>query len=295
MHRSPVTYPIESLRDGLQGTVIVQLTLDAAGAVSGARVISGPEQLRKPVLQSVLDWHFARESAGATREVKVTFNPEAAGFPAGGPVSGATGLAAGILAARPRVTAPGMTLPALTTLSVEGLSDEARNELLAALPLHVGDVPSVETLDKLNAAVRNFDEHLSISILQRNGGTEIRLATPSAPLVQTANPTLTVSSLPTADGVSRVNVAAGKLQLVQQVNPVYPPLAKEARIQGVVRLRAAIAENGAVREVALTSGHPLLAQAALEAVRQWVYKPVLVGEKAVEAITDIDVNFTLPE
>jgi outer membrane biosynthesis protein TonB len=55
MHRSPVTYPIESLRNGLQGTVIVQLTVDTAGIVNGARVISGPEQLRKPVLQSVLD------------------------------------------------------------------------------------------------------------------------------------------------------------------------------------------------------------------------------------------------
>jgi outer membrane biosynthesis protein TonB len=51
----------------------------------------------------------------------------------------------------------------------------------------------------------------------------------------------------------------------------------------------------AVRQVALTSGHPLLAPAALEAVRQWVYQPVLLNEKPVEAITDIDVNFTLAE
>ena len=82
---------------------------------------------------------------------------------------------------------------------------------------------------------------------------------------------------------------------VRQPRPVYPPLAKQARIQGVVKLSAVISKDGTIMELAVISGHPLLAPAALEAVKQWVYQPTLLNGEPVEVATQIDVNFTLSQ
>jgi protein TonB len=81
--------------------------------------------------------------------------------------------------------------------------------------------------------------------------------------------------------------------LVSQPRPVYPPLAKQARIQGVVRFTAIIGRDGTIQNLTLVSGHPLLVSAAQEAVKQWRYKPTLLNGEPVEVVTQIDVNFTL--
>src|SRR5919112_882205 len=87
------------------------------------------------------------------------------------------------------------------------------------------------------------------------------------------------------------NVQAAKL--VKQPKPQYPPLAKQARIQGTVRFNAVIGKDGQIANLTLASGHPLLVPAATEAVRQWVYQPTLLNGEPVEVVTQIDVNFTL--
>jgi protein TonB len=79
------------------------------------------------------------------------------------------------------------------------------------------------------------------------------------------------------------------------VTPAYPSLAKTARIQGHVLLAVIIGTNGSVQEVKLVSGHPLLAAAAMDAVKQWTYKPLLLNGQPVEVETTVDVNFTLME
>jgi protein TonB len=89
------------------------------------------------------------------------------------------------------------------------------------------------------------------------------------------------------------NVQAAKL--VRQPKPIYPPLAKQARIQGVVHLSAVIGKDGTIKDLQLISGHPLLVQAALDAVKQWVYQPTLLNGEPVEVQTQIDVNFTLSQ
>ncbi len=81
--------------------------------------------------------------------------------------------------------------------------------------------------------------------------------------------------------------------LTNQARPQYPPLARQARVQGTVRLEAIISRDGVIEELQVVSGHPLLVQAALNAVRQWQYQPTLLNGVAVEVITTIDVNFTL--
>lgn len=82
-------------------------------------------------------------------------------------------------------------------------------------------------------------------------------------------------------------------KLIRQPKPVYPPLAKQARIQGTVRFQAIIGKDGTIQNLQLVSGHPLLVPSAQEAVKQWVYQPTLLNGEPVEVITQIDVNFTL--
>jgi protein TonB len=84
-------------------------------------------------------------------------------------------------------------------------------------------------------------------------------------------------------------------KLVRQPKPVYPPLAKQARISGVVHLAAVISANGTIQDLKVISGHPLLIPSALEAVKQWVYQPTLLNGEPVEVQTQIDVNFTLSQ
>jgi protein TonB len=93
----------------------------------------------------------------------------------------------------------------------------------------------------------------------------------------------------------RVGGNVQQAKLVRNPRPVYPPLAKQARIQGVVHLQAVIAKDGTIQELKAVGGHPLLVPAALEAVRQWVYQPTLLNGEPVEVVTQIDVNFTLSQ
>ncbi len=81
--------------------------------------------------------------------------------------------------------------------------------------------------------------------------------------------------------------------LVHRVEPVYPPSAKAARIQGRVQLQAIISRAGTIENLRVLSGHPMLVQAALDAVRQWRYRPYVLNGDPVEVETQVTVNFVL--
>jgi periplasmic protein TonB len=93
----------------------------------------------------------------------------------------------------------------------------------------------------------------------------------------------------------RVRVSSGVSTglLIRKVNPNYPPLARQARIQGQVVLHAVISKDGSIENLTLVSGHPMLAPAAIDAVKQWKYKPYLLNGEPVEVDTEVQVNFTL--
>ncbi len=78
MHRSPVPYPAEALARGVEGTVVVQVKLDAKGEVADAAVLSGPDELRRAAQQSVLTWHFDKSVAMTTQVVNIDFSKAAA-------------------------------------------------------------------------------------------------------------------------------------------------------------------------------------------------------------------------
>ncbi|MFN7921034.1 MAG: energy transducer TonB [Bryobacteraceae bacterium] len=84
-------------------------------------------------------------------------------------------------------------------------------------------------------------------------------------------------------------------RLLREVKPVYPPLARQARIQGTVVIEAIISRDGAVRAARIASGHSLLVQAAIDAVRQWLYAPTMLNGQPVEVILMAEVNFKLSQ
>jgi periplasmic protein TonB len=93
----------------------------------------------------------------------------------------------------------------------------------------------------------------------------------------------------------RVRVSQGVTQglLIRKVQPAYPPLARQARIQGNVVLAAEISKDGTIENLHLISGHPMLAPAAIEAVKQWRYKPYILNGEPVEVETQVTVIFSL--
>jgi len=102
-------------------------------------------------------------------------------------------------------------------------------------------------------------------------------------------------AVPKVAAPTRVRVSQGVIQgsRTRYVQPTYPPLARQARIQGAVILQAEISKDGTIQNLRLVSGHPMLAPAAIEAVKQWRYRPYLLNGEAVEVETQITVNFSL--
>jgi len=92
-----------------------------------------------------------------------------------------------------------------------------------------------------------------------------------------------------------VSQGVQEAKILKRVVPGYPPLARQARVSGTVRLIGVIARDGTMQQLQLVSGHPLLVDAALSAVRQWIYRPTLLNGQAVEVIAPIDVIFSLSQ
>jgi len=298
IHRDEVEYPEAALEKGIQGTVVVEATLDADGVVSDARVLSGPPELRKAALQSVLQWHFTHDAAGSTRQVGIAFQVPAEGdatkrsadernpraedralaqakreqdrvqallrrklaedmaeqarnlqsqhtADASKLQAEAKKLAAEMaeqvaqdhasssdtlarayaeqaaelenqlrvlrdhqagLAASALAEARGSQMAALEKwlaelqqgfgefrgaamfagrkvkiIHIQGLTPALRDELLARLPVHVGDTLAEDSMEKVDEAVKQFDEHLGLSMLTtRDGQVEIRIAAPGS-------------------------------------------------------------------------------------------------------------------
>jgi protein TonB len=81
--------------------------------------------------------------------------------------------------------------------------------------------------------------------------------------------------------------------LIYRVQPFYPPIARQARVQGAVELRALISKAGTIENLVVVRGHPMLSAAAIEAVKQWRYRPYLLNNEPIEVETEITVNFVL--
>jgi protein TonB len=110
-----------------------------------------------------------------------------------------------------------------------------------------------------------------------------------------APPPPTVKKKETPKGPAHVSSGVQAAKMVFGPRPLYPALARAARIQGTVRIQAVISPNGTIQNLSVMSGPPLLIAAALDAVERWRYRPTLLNGEPVEVATEIDVNFTLSQ
>jgi TonB family protein len=215
------------------------------------------------------------------------------------------------------------TTSRIKSIEFSGVSPEAEQELRNRLQIHEGDTVSTADMLRISQAVQAYDSHLRASFTMRatqdnNHEAVLRIAllpqvSGSGPLPapggRSGGPTgiLTVPPPPppapngqapldvTGGSVIRVGGNVQSAKIVSKATPVYPPAAKQARIQGTVQLTVRIGPDGAVHEITPISGDPLLVQAAIDAVKQWVYQPTLLNGNPVAVLTEVDVNFTLSQ
>jgi TonB family protein len=307
LHRTGVFYPAGVTASG---TVVVESTVNAKGEVTDARVLSGPEELRNAALSNVLTWHFSLDAGGSTVQSAIHFQtaPKTA------------------VSSQRLVPSTSQYLKSITLV---GLSDELAAKVRASLPVHEGDAFGNDDLARVKAAVKEVDEHLVVKAriaapdadltisLRRAGergtpGVLIQEGPAAEDLAQRLDQlrrmaeelkdhlpeTAPAAQLPAAaEGVTRIRVG-GTVEsenLIKKVQPLYPPAAKAARIQGQVRFTALIDKEGNIATLQLVSGHPLLVDSARQAVSQWQYRPTLLNGNPVEVVTQIDVNYTLSQ
>ena len=266
LHRVPVAYPAAAKEKGIEGDVVLELSLAQNGEVSDARILSGPEELRKAALESVLQWHYANGSQlPAKTGVTIKFR-----------LSQAAPAVIGV-AVTPMSLPEGITNVKQIELRVP---DTLRQKLESRIGVHEGDQLTQASLADLIAAARDVDEHLSVGVQANADKTGLIVAI----VLQTGSP-------------QRIRVG-GNLQqanLVKKIQPVYPRQAKIDHIQGKVQFAVLIGKDGHVQNVDVISGEPILADAAKPAVEQWIYKPTLLNGQPVEVLTQVDVNFTLSQ
>ena len=186
--------------------------------------------------------------------------------------------------------------------------------LIAPAPPQPSPVPPDAKLDKSVRRVRLLEHNIlhaptvipkTIAVITED---EIPPDSPSATtgqllgldlfhdLAPTAGPVAPQSNRSNSSSLTTRIRLGGQVQaakLISQPQPIYPALARQARIQGTVVLHAIIGKDGHVNELQVISGHPLLIQAALDAVKQWRYQPTLLNDQPVEVDTTISVIFVL--
>jgi len=284
---------------------VIEATLDSKGEVNDARVLSGPEELRRAALQSVLQWHYAGAPAPPS-SVRATIQ-----FGTSPTAGSAESSPAMIPKAVKGAAAPPQT-GTLKSIQISGAPPELAQRVRDSLPVHEGDpviivayrngAPVSESMTQILNAARQVDEHFMGGLsINRDGEATVRLtlATPPPPPtpLQTTGVFGASRDAAPSSGPSRIRVGGNVQQanLISKVIPMYPADAKEARIQGVVHLAVIIGRDGTVQNIEVVSGHPLLVQAAMDAVKQWRYKPTLLNGNPVEVVTQVDVNFTLSQ
>ena len=274
---APVAYERGAVLD--RAAVLVEARLDAKGVVRDARVLSGPDELRAAAMKSVLDWHYSTEK-GAPPIVEIAIDFK---LPENRPVSKPASHVVGTL----------------TSIDFKGVPTELREKILEKIAVKEGDNITAESRARVMQAVKNVDAHLRTGIFSSQHSVKIVVTmpplNPMASFPVTGDRAASVTTVPRTamPGQIRVGGNVQQSKLVQQPRPVYPPVAKQAGVQGVVRMQVVIAKDGTIKNIELESGHPLLVPSAMEAVRQWVYQPTLLNGEPVEILTTVDVNYTL--
>lgn len=290
LHRTALRYSGEQ---PVTGSVIADLELNTKGEVTDARVVSGPEELRKLVLRNVLEWHYA-PSAPASVRVVATFAEQSAVVappppPPPPPPPGFGGRGGqGVVGAVGGPLQPPFVFQRIATV---GLSPALEQEVRQKLGFQEGQTVNA-TASQIQETVKQVDRHLSAVVSRSQQGGPV-LSVVLADGIAPPPPPPPPSDRPVPEGVARVSAGVLRGQLLQQTRPVYPDVAKTTRTQGTVYLDAVIGMDGHIEELAVTQGPAMLRQAAMDAVSQWVYRPYLLNGAPTKVLTTIEINFAL--
>ena len=150
LHSVPPKYPRAAREKHIEGAVVLEVHIDAEGHVSDAKVVSGPEELRSAALEAILQWHYSPQAMTLPAVTQVTMDFKL-------PKDGASD------------SKPGLALPpdwhgTLKSIQIDGLTAAARDELLQRLPAHEGESVDAVAMASLAKTVRDFDEHLNVSL-----------------------------------------------------------------------------------------------------------------------------------
>jgi TonB family protein len=313
----PPIYPPLARQARIQGTVVLLIVIGKAGEVRDVRLMSGHPMLAPAAIKAVKQWKYQPYQQGGqaievATNVSVSFRLPEAGFvsqPAYGVDSPLIRSDEGV------VPVSEFQMRQLRTEKVEpvypALAVQARIQDTVVLEVQVnaaGDVENVKLVSghpllvkvsieavkqwKYSPYVQNGNGTPFVGVVRLNFtmGTGDDGGIVSEPAI--------VENLPPSSGFPRgVRISSGVSQtfLLRKVDPEYPPEAKDEHIEGVVRLEVNIDREGNVSNLEPISGDPALAAAAIEAVRQWKYRPYLLHGEPVEVDTQVEVNFRLAE
>jgi TonB family protein len=157
--------------------------------------------------------------------------------------------------------------------------------------------PNAPVMEIINEIVELSAEPVNDSVFQLSEGYQAATVEELMKSVTAPQAAPSPASTPPAPATSgrvpqRIRVGANvqAANLINKVEPVYPPLAEQNGIEGTVRFRVIIDKDGHVSNAQLVSGHPLLVAAARDAVSQWMYKPTLLNGQPIEVLTEADVT-----
>ena len=320
VNRAPLFYPADALQRRVEGQVVVELSFNAKGEVVDSRVLSGREELRLAGMQTALQGKYEIDSE-RTLQVIVDFKLPAAGqrgavpTPVGQPpVTRSGGGRQAAAAPRPSLTitpdspvvpvsgnvvnrTPGARLAAMPGVRITAINS-ANGASAIALTDADGEYqfsglqPGSYTLSADFPSFRT----MSVNSVRGSDGMQVRfnfsLEPEALPSPQASQglpfPVANAGATPQRVRVG-ANVAAANL--VKQVKPEYPPDAKAAGVSGTVILEVNINTGGKIEGLRTISGDPALANAAMEAVRQWEYKPIMLNNQPVDVFTTVQVTF----
>lgn len=322
----PPVYPPLARQARIQGTVILNVIITKTGDIGAVRLVSGHPMLAPSAVEAVKQWRYQpylvnAEPVEVTTNLQINFTLADNPLPAGGG-GDTTGMQGGAIGK----DAGG--LPRVSEAVMRGLRTQKIDPVYPSTALQAGvqgSILLVVRIDReggvtdvtfvsghpllvqaamdavkqwkyrpylLNGTPMEVETTVHLSFEPTGGGAVIESEAARTDLSRTIYATTPGPGDPKR---ARISQGVATALLVDKVQPEYPPHAREQHIQGNVLLHVIIGNEGNVENVQLITGHPLLAPAAIDAVRQWRYKPYLLNGQAVEIDTQVLVNFKLVE
>ena len=319
----PPVYPPLARQARIQGTVVLNVVITKSGDIGTVRLVSGHPALAPAAIEAVKQWKYQPYLSNG-EPVEVTTNVQINFSLSDNPPSGAVGDTPGVPAdiigkgtgGVPRISEavmrgqrtqkidpvyPSTALQAgiqgfvLLNVRIDKDGNVADFSLVGGHPLLVQAAMDAVKQWKyqpylLNGAPTEVETTVHLRFDSSGGGNVIE---PEAVMPELAPAIPADTSGPGLAKRVRISQGVAMALVADKVPPEYPAEAREQHIQGNVLLRVIVGKEGNVENVQLISGHPLLAAAAIDAVKQWKYRPYLLNGEPVEVQTQVLVNFTL--